>query len=89
MFWNRYTDTYYLPRVHTDPERHIGSWNFGSCGDQITVEELVKSFVQLLGINKCVCVESRDHKETSRLSLDSEKAKHYLVGRVKSQCPKC
>ncbi len=67
-------------RLYNGERNFVGAWNFAPDDESfITVEELTKKAIDVLGV-ECNCVVKKDNEkhETKILKLDASKAKTYL-----------
>lgn len=72
-------------RLHAAPGDHRGAWNFGPSEHSArTVQEVVDRVVRYWGATKTRVLGTRNTvKESSRLTLNSDKARHFLKWRVR------
>ena len=67
-------------KLYEQPERYVGSWNFGPSTSQVrTVKEVATSIVQTIGYGDIEIVGSQDqHHEARLLQLNCDKAHHDI-----------
>lgn len=72
-------------RLFEDPGDHFGAWNFGPSEDSArTVQDVVDRVVRRWGASKTRVLRTRSAvKESSRLTLNSDKARQLLKWRVR------